>query len=84
MCIAEDQEVAVPAKSDRIDEAVLSMVGAELVAIRDLTQGGNYRTVRAAVERLHRAGRLDLQWDGNERFGRYLYFAWSRRRRACD
>jgi DNA-binding transcriptional regulator PaaX len=61
-------------RTDRIDEAILSRIGADHVAIRDLTHGSNYRTVRAAVERLHKAGRLDRTWDGNERFGRYLYF----------
>lgn len=61
-------------RTDRIDEAVLSRIGSEPVAICDLTHGGNFRTVRAAVERLFKAGRLDRTWDGNQRFGRYLYF----------
>jgi hypothetical protein len=67
-------EGAMSIRTDRIDEAILSRIGTEPVAIRDLTHGGTYRTVCAAVERLHKSGRLDRMWDGNERFGRYLYF----------
>jgi len=60
-------------KTEEIDRAVLSQIGNEPVAIVDLTFGRNYRTIRAAVERLYKSGVLEREWDGNQRFGRYLY-----------
>jgi hypothetical protein len=61
-------------RTDRIDGAVLGLIGAEPVAIADLTHGGNRNTVRNSIKRLFERGVLDRQWDGNERFGRYLYW----------
>jgi hypothetical protein len=62
------------AETDRIDEALLSLVGDDPVIIRDLTQGGNYHRVRAAIDRLHEKGLMACFWDGNQRFGRNLYW----------
>lgn len=47
------------------------------VAIRDLVEDGFLRlgTVRGALKRLLAEGSVTRRWDGNGRFGRYLYRA---------
>jgi DNA-binding transcriptional ArsR family regulator len=60
-------------RTDRVDEAILARIGKEPLAIADLVHGRNYSTVRASIKRLYEAGYLEREWDGNQRFGRYLY-----------
>jgi hypothetical protein len=63
-------------KTDEIDRRVLGLIGDEPVAIKDLflRWGGCLGTYRNAVGRLYDQGLLECRWDGNQRFGRYLYW----------
>ncbi len=59
---------------DQIDNAVLGMIGDAPRAIVDLVgQGGSPGTIRNAPARLLKAQLVKRQWDGNERYGRYVY-----------
>jgi DNA-binding Lrp family transcriptional regulator len=67
-------------KTDEIDRAVLSMLPSEepmAMGIVDICS--RYRlwpgTVRNALKRLFDGGKVQRVWDGNQRFGRYLYWA---------
>ncbi len=63
-------------KLDEIDSLVLQSVPTdEWVAIRDLVKGDRLSTVRGALKRLLAKGHVTRKWDGNQRFGRYLYRA---------
>jgi hypothetical protein len=66
-------------RTDEIDRAVLCQVPNEKedgIGIVDFVAAG-FRpgTVRAALSRLLADGTVQRKWDGNERFGRYLYWA---------
>jgi hypothetical protein len=58
--------------------AVLNFVGQdarEATAIRDIVQFGfRVGTVRAALRDALERKIVDRTWDGNERFGRWIYF----------
>lgn len=43
-------------------------------AIVDLARSGlRVGTIRGSLKRLLDAGTIERRWDGNERFGRYIY-----------
>ena len=62
-------------RRDYRDRCVLSFFSDEWTGIVDLItrHGGRYGTFRASANRLVEAGELERVWDGNERFGRYVY-----------
>jgi predicted transcriptional regulator len=62
-------------KRDARDSAVLNtMLRSEWISIADLCRNGfRVGTVRASLQRLLATGRLERQWEGNERYGRYVY-----------
>lgn len=63
------------ASTDEIDHLVLTDLGGEGQSITDLCRMGMHiGTVRASLKRLVAAGEVKRRWDGNQRFGRYLYF----------
>ena len=61
-------------RTDQIDEAVLSSIGSEPVPIVDLCKGGRIGAYRNSLRRLLEQKAVQRKWDGNQRFGRYLYF----------
>jgi hypothetical protein len=68
-------ENAMPLRTDQVDEAVLSCIGSEPVSIVDLcSNGGRIGAYRNSLRRLLEQEAVQRKWDGNQRFGRYLYF----------
>ena len=64
------------ANKDAIDQLVLADLSSEGQSITDLCRMGmRIGTVRAALKRLVATGEVKRRWNGNQRFGRYLYFA---------
>lgn len=60
--------------TDEIDQLVLNYINEEPVALVDLERWGiRHGTARNAISRLLKAGLVERKWEGNERFGRYLY-----------
>jgi predicted transcriptional regulator len=59
------------------DEQVRQQLNECRVSINDLTTQTGLRrgTVMASLKRLVEGGQVHRAWDGNARFGRYLYFA---------
>lgn len=59
-------------------EAVADLVGSEPVAAIDLYHAYHFRCRLGTLSRwlatLFQRGVIDRRWDGNQRFGRYLYF----------
>jgi DNA-binding Lrp family transcriptional regulator len=67
-------------RTDAIDREVLSLLPTErheAIAIVDLVRNSRFKlgTVRNTLKRLLEQGAIDGIWDGNERYGRLLYFA---------
>lgn len=61
-------------KTEQIDNEVLGMVGEKPVTIMDLCRyGARVGTIRNALTRLLKAQLVKRSWDGNERYGRYVY-----------
>jgi len=64
-------------KTDEIDGLVLNVIpkNPETISIRELTERWSFRlgTVRGSLERLFKDGYVLRKWDGNQRFGKYLY-----------
>jgi predicted transcriptional regulator len=62
---------------DEADRIVLEYLSEdEGTAIVDMIRCGRKQgTIRASLKRLAESGSAKRKWDGNERFGRYLYFA---------
>jgi len=65
-------------RTEQIDDVVLGMIGDDPRAIADLIRRGSYGyrrpgTVRSALVRLLKAQLVKRRWDGNQRFGRYVY-----------
>ena len=59
---------------NEIDSAVLGSLSEEPTAILDLAlRGFRFGTLRNSLKRLLDAGAVTRRWDGNARFGRYLY-----------
>ena len=57
-----------------IDRYVLGMLGSEPKAIVDLARNGwRIGTIRNALARLLQVQWVERQWDGNARYGRYVY-----------
>ena len=47
----------------------------DAIAIADLARSGwRIGTIRASLKRLMAEGAVERIWDGNQRFGRYLYY----------
>ncbi len=58
----------------QIDNAVLGMIGDEPRAIVDLVRHGERPgTVKNSLARLLKAQLIKRSWDGNGRYGRYVY-----------
>jgi hypothetical protein len=58
------------------DTAVLNLLQCDSwTAIIDLRSRLRIGTIRGALRRLLAAGKAERRWDGNERFGRFLYRA---------
>lgn len=66
-------------RTSQIDQVVLSSLPNEksrAVGIVDFYPlGARIGTVRAALKRLVSSGEVERAWDGNERYGRYVYWA---------
>jgi hypothetical protein len=68
-------------KTEEHDEAVLDVIwqqsSEEYMPIVDMLRIGGFKhgTVRGALSRLLAAHRVDRKWNGNQRFGRYVYRA---------
>jgi hypothetical protein len=62
---------------DEADRIVLEYLSEEEgTAIVDMIRCGlKQGTIRASLKRLVESSSAKRMWDGNERFGRYLYFA---------
>jgi predicted transcriptional regulator len=62
---------------DEADRIVLEYLSEdEGTGIVDMIRCGlKQGTIRASLKRLVESGSAKRKWDGNERFGRYLYFA---------
>jgi DNA-binding transcriptional ArsR family regulator len=61
------------------EESIYDLVSHDPVSAIDLAERhGRYHnaqtTFSRALTKLYQQGKLDRKWDGNERFGRYLYF----------
>jgi hypothetical protein len=67
-------------RTEAIDQAVLNSLSAEsAVSITDLQRRGfRLGTSRNSLKRLLTQGQVCRRWDGNPRYGRFLY------RLACD
>lgn len=69
-------------RQEQKDDAVFALVGEDRssgVSLNDMVKFGIPRgTAEAAVKRLMANGKVDSVYDGNERFGRFLYF-----RKSC-
>jgi predicted transcriptional regulator len=60
--------------TDEIDQLVLNYMNEKPVALVDFERWGiRHGTARNAVGRLLKAGLVERKWEGNQRFGRYLY-----------
>jgi hypothetical protein len=66
-------------KTDQIDGVILNQLPdkkCDAVGIMDLCQfGGRIGTIRASLKRLIESGSAKRQWDGNQRYGRFVYWA---------
>lgn len=69
-----------PTKQEEIDKSILTLIpcGAGLpfegVSVADLAgRGIRVGTVRAALKRLTESNIIERSWEGNERYGRWLY-----------
>jgi hypothetical protein len=63
-------------RRDSIDHALLGWIPSDFpgVSVVDIIrQGFRTGTVRNAIARLQAAGLIKAKWDGNARYGRYLY-----------
>ena len=62
-------------RTNEVDQAVLSYIGSEPVSIMDLCRfGGRIGTYKNSLRRLLEQKAIQRRWDGNQRFGRYVYF----------
>jgi predicted transcriptional regulator len=66
---------AIEARQRDKDNAVLGIVlPNDWRSVNDVTQwGGRVGSIRASMRRLLTDGLIERRWDGNERYGRYLY-----------
>jgi DNA-binding Lrp family transcriptional regulator len=67
-------------RTDEIDRSVLNSLPTEhreAIAVVDLAHDNWLKlgTIRNALKRLLDEGAIERIWDGNERFGRFLYYA---------
>jgi hypothetical protein len=61
-------------RRDERDEFVVNVLNNQWQRIADIVQAGlRFGTVRASLKRLEKAGRIEKRWDGNQRYGRFVY-----------
>jgi DNA-binding transcriptional ArsR family regulator len=63
-------------KVNQANEVILNHLGSDWKSIEDLVRRASpirYGTVRGALKRLLAAKSVERSWDGNMRYGRYVY-----------
>jgi len=62
----------------RVLEATMESIGSEPISAAELRERDHFRCSFKALSRrlatLFQQGEVDRRWDGNGRFGRYVYF----------